>query len=108
VPTVEVHLHPADLRRRLEEDVRAGLTAPAKSVPPVYFYDQRGSQLFDEITRLPEYYPTRTERGLLEAHAAEIAAITGVDTLVELGSSSSTRCRRPGSCGPSCRSTSTR
>jgi L-histidine N-alpha-methyltransferase len=69
----------------LENDVRTGLTAPHKWLPPVWFYDDRGSQLFDEITRLPEYYLTRAERKLLEDHSPEIAAAAQADTLVELG-----------------------
>ena len=84
-PTSEVHLTDDDLRGALERDVRAGLTAPHKSLPPVWFYDARGSELFDEITRLPEYYLTRAERRLLESHAAELAALSSADTLVELG-----------------------
>ena len=63
----------------------SGLTAEPKSIPPVYFYDDRGSRLFDEITRLPEYYPTRAERSILDAHARDIAERSGADTLVELG-----------------------
>jgi L-histidine N-alpha-methyltransferase len=82
---MDVHLSPDDLRSSLERDVRHGLSAEHKWLPPVWFYDDRGSQLFDEITRLPEYYPTRAERGLLEAHAGHIAALAGADTLVELG-----------------------
>ena len=54
---------------RMLADVRAGLLAPHKSLPPTYFYDAAGSRLFDRITRLPEYYLTRAERALLEAHA---------------------------------------
>jgi L-histidine Nalpha-methyltransferase len=84
-PSIEIHLTGDDLRAALERDVTVGLTAEAKWLPPVWFYDDRGSALFDEITRLEEYYPTRAERGLLEAHAAEIAARSGADTLVELG-----------------------
>ncbi|HXQ44622.1 MAG TPA: L-histidine N(alpha)-methyltransferase [Acidimicrobiales bacterium] len=84
-PSIDIHLTGDDLRAALENDVRTGLTAVAKWLPPVWFYDDRGSQLFDEITRLDEYYPTRAERGLLEAHAPEIAARSGADTLVELG-----------------------
>ena len=84
-PSIDVHLSGEDLRDALERDVRTGLCADQKWLPPVWFYDERGSQLFDEITRLPEYYLTRAERGLLEAHAAEIAARAGADTLVELG-----------------------
>jgi L-histidine Nalpha-methyltransferase len=84
-PSIDIHLSGDDLRAALENDVRTGMTAAAKWLPPVWFYDDRGSQLFDEITRLDEYYPTRAERGLLEAHAPEIAARSGADTLVELG-----------------------
>jgi L-histidine Nalpha-methyltransferase len=80
-----VHLNADDLRGALENDVRTGLTAPHKWLPPVWFYDDRGSQLFDEITRLPEYYLTRAERTLLEDHAPEIATTAQADTLVELG-----------------------
>ena len=84
-PSIDVHLTGLDLRAALERDVRTGLSASQKWLPPVWFYDDRGSALFDDITRLPEYYLTRAERGLLEAHAAEIAARSGADTLVELG-----------------------
>ena len=69
----------------MERDVRDGLGTRPKSIPPVYFYDDRGSRLFDEITRLPEYYPTRSERSILDAHAKDIAEGSGADTLVELG-----------------------
>jgi L-histidine Nalpha-methyltransferase len=82
---MDVHLSADDLRGTLENDVRIGLTAPDKWLPPVWFYDDRGSQLFDEITRLPEYYLTRAERKLLEDHAPEIATVAQADTLVELG-----------------------
>jgi L-histidine N-alpha-methyltransferase len=84
-PSIDIHLTAHDLRAALERDVRVGLTAEAKWLPPVWFYDDRGSALFDEITRLEEYYPTRAERALLEAHAPEMAARSGADTLVELG-----------------------
>jgi L-histidine Nalpha-methyltransferase len=84
-PTIDIHLSGDDLRAAMERDVRAGLTARPKSIPPVYFYDDRGSRLFDEITRLPEYYPTRSERSILETYAGEIAEHSGADTLVELG-----------------------
>jgi L-histidine N-alpha-methyltransferase len=84
-PSIDIHLTGDDLRAALESDVRTGLTAESKWLPPVWFYDDRGSALFDEITRLEEYYPTRAERGLLQAHAPEIAARSGADTLVELG-----------------------
>ncbi|MBV8462346.1 MAG: L-histidine N(alpha)-methyltransferase [Acidimicrobiales bacterium] len=69
----------------MESDVRAGLTATPKSLPPVYFYDDRGSRLFDDITRLPEYYPTRCERAILDAHAKDIVTSTETEVLVELG-----------------------
>ncbi|MDP9435884.1 MAG: L-histidine N(alpha)-methyltransferase [Actinomycetota bacterium] len=88
------HLEPDALRRALEADVRAGLAAPPYTLPPKWFYDARGSQLFDEITRLPEYYPTRRERALLEQHAGEVAALTQADTLLELGSGTSEKTRR--------------
>ena len=81
------------LARALRDDVRAGLTADPKWLPPKWFYDARGSELFEEITRLPEYYPTRAERAVLAEHAAEIARITGAKTLVELGSGSSDKTR---------------
>jgi L-histidine Nalpha-methyltransferase len=87
--TIERHLTPADLAAALREDVRAGLTATPKRLPPKYFYDARGSELFEEITRLPEYYPTRAERSILEARAGEIAELTKARSLVELGSGSS-------------------
>jgi len=82
---MEIHLSADDLRGALENDVRTGLTAAHKWLPPVWFYDDRGSELFDEITRLPEYYLTRAERTLLENHAPEIARAAEADTLVELG-----------------------
>jgi len=69
----------------MRADALRGLQAPEKSIPPVWFYDERGSQLFEQITRLPEYYPTRAERRLLELHAGAIAEISKADTLVELG-----------------------
>ncbi|HWD53074.1 MAG TPA: L-histidine N(alpha)-methyltransferase [Acidimicrobiales bacterium] len=84
-PTLAVHLTDDDLRHGLEQDVRNGLTATPKQLPPVYFYDDRGSQLFEEITRLPEYYPTRAERSILDAHAKDMALLSEADTLIELG-----------------------
>jgi L-histidine N-alpha-methyltransferase len=82
---MDIHLSAEDLRGALENDVRIGVTAEHKWLPPVWFYDDRGSQLFDEITRLPEYYLTRAERKLLEDHGSDIAAAAQADTLVELG-----------------------
>ena len=77
----------------LETDARIGLTSKPKDIPPKWFYDDRGSQLFDEITRLDEYYPTRTERGILVERAGEIAVRSGADTLIELGSGTSEKTR---------------
>jgi L-histidine N-alpha-methyltransferase len=90
---VDVHLQPEELARALAADVREGLNAVPKTLPPKWFYDDRGSELFDEITRLPEYYPTRTERGILVAHARDVAELTKADTLVELGSGTSEKTR---------------
>ncbi|MEV6109718.1 L-histidine N(alpha)-methyltransferase [Streptomyces sp. NPDC051940] len=81
------------LARTLRADVTAGLTGTPKTLPPKWFYDARGSALFDEITRLPEYYLTRAEREILTAHCAEIAALSGARTLAELGSGSSEKTR---------------
>ncbi len=85
--TVEVHLAPGELHAALVEDARRGLLAPAghKQLPPVWFYDDHGSALFDAITALPEYYPTRAERALLLAHAGDVAAQAKASTVVELG-----------------------
>jgi L-histidine N-alpha-methyltransferase len=75
----------------LAADALAGLTSTPKSLPPRWFYDARGSELFEQITELPEYYPTRTEAQILRAHAGDIAAAAPVDTVIELGSGSSTK-----------------
>jgi L-histidine Nalpha-methyltransferase len=77
----------------LRADVRAGLTATPKILPPKYFYDERGSELFDEITRLPEYYLTRAETSILARHAGEIADLSRCESLVELGSGTSAKTR---------------
>ncbi len=90
---MEIYLDPGALHDQLAHDVRAGLTGTPKTLPPKYFYDARGSELFDEITRLPEYYPTRAERAILIAHADDIAAATRAQTLVELGSGTSEKTR---------------
>lgn len=74
-------------------DVVNGLTQIPKSLPPYYFYDDRGSELFEQICELPEYYPTRTETAILQEYSGEIAKITGACELVELGSGSSTKTR---------------
>ena len=78
----------------MREEVLEGLLAPQKTLSPKYFYDERGSRLFDEITHLPEYYPTRTETALFETHSAEIAQhFSGDVTLIEYGSGSSRKIR---------------
>jgi L-histidine N-alpha-methyltransferase len=87
------HLDADDVAEALRADALAGLTARPKELPPRWFYDERGSELFDRITRLPEYYPTRTERSILQARAGEIAAAAGADVLVELGSGTSEKTR---------------
>jgi L-histidine N-alpha-methyltransferase len=77
----------------LRRDVRDGLSGSPKTLPPKWFYDSVGSDLFDQITRLPEYYPTRAEAQILTARAVEIAAASEADTLVELGSGTSEKTR---------------
>lgn len=91
--TVENRL-PAGFRQEsLQTDALAGLSGEPKSLPPKWFYDARGSALFEQITALPEYYPTRTERSILRTEASAIAQLTGASTLVELGSGSSEKTR---------------
>lgn len=87
------HLAADAARSALRADVRYGLAQDPKSLPPKWFYDDVGSELFDRITRLPEYYPTRAEAEILRAHSAEVAALSGADTLVELGSGTSEKTR---------------
>jgi L-histidine Nalpha-methyltransferase len=79
--------------RMLANDVLDGLTRPFKELPPKHFYDSRGSELFERICELPEYYPTRTEKTILNAQADEIARTTGAGELVELGSGSAEKAR---------------
>jgi L-histidine Nalpha-methyltransferase len=79
--------------RTLAEDVLDGLTRPAKELPSKHFYDARGSELFERICELPEYYPTRTERLILEAIAPEVAERSGASELVELGAGYATKTR---------------
>ncbi|MGH2719669.1 MAG: L-histidine N(alpha)-methyltransferase [Actinomycetota bacterium] len=90
---VDVHLGPGDLARAMAEEAHRGLTASPKALSPKWLYDEVGCQLFDEITRLEAYYPTRREREILEARAGEIARATGADTLIELGSGTSEKTR---------------
>jgi L-histidine Nalpha-methyltransferase len=81
------------LARALRADARAGLTASPKTLPPKWLYDEHGSELFEKITRLEEYYPTRAERSILAAVAPDIAAATGAATLVELGAGAADKTR---------------
>jgi L-histidine Nalpha-methyltransferase len=90
---IDVHLD-ADAAAMMARDVRAGLCAYPKELAPKYFYDERGSELFEQITELPEYYPTRAEREILSHRSAEILAAAGSPgTLVELGSGSAAKTR---------------
>ncbi|ASW55143.1 L-histidine N(alpha)-methyltransferase [Plantactinospora sp. KBS50] len=90
---LEIYLEEDDLAEALRRDVRTGLADRPRWLPPKWFYDARGSELFEQITRLPEYYPTRAERSVLAERADEIAAVTGAKTLIELGSGSSEKTR---------------
>jgi L-histidine Nalpha-methyltransferase len=90
--TVDLRLPPGG-ERTLREDVLDGLTRPFKEIPPKHFYDARGSELFEQICDLPEYYPTRTERSILLENAEAIAARTGAGELVELGAGYATKTR---------------
>lgn len=91
--TIDVRLDADDRKCRLREDARRGLTSVPKDLPPKWHYDERGSQLFVEITRLPEYYLTRVETEILERVASEVALLSEADTIVELGSGSSEKTR---------------
>lgn len=91
--TVAIHALHRDSRDGLIDDVRAGLTQTPKELPPRWFYDEAGSQLFEEITGLPEYYQTRTELTILERHAQDIVQRTRSASIVELGAGSCTKSR---------------
>jgi L-histidine N-alpha-methyltransferase len=91
--TLSNYLEADSAAHALRRDVRKGLAQTPKSLPPKWFYDSVGSDLFDQITRLPEYYPTRAEAQILRTRAADIAATSGADTLVELGSGTSEKTR---------------
>jgi hypothetical protein len=91
---IEVHTYLAAAdERALADDVLDGLTRPFKELPPKHFYDARGAELFDRICDLPEYYPTRTERAILQARAEEIVDLTGAAEIVELGSGTAAKTR---------------
>jgi L-histidine Nalpha-methyltransferase len=91
--SIDVHLGPDDLDAALQADALAGLSQRPRELPPKWFYDDLGSRLFDAITAIPEYYPTRCETSILVERASEIARAAPVDTLVELGSGTSTKTR---------------
>jgi len=90
---IEVHLPEGGTLAGLAEDVREGLSCPFKELPPKYFYDERGSELFEAITELPEYYPTRVERQILDDRGGEIVAAADPTTLIELGSGAASKTR---------------
>ena len=92
-PVIDNWLDAGWADRELRADVSVGLSSNPKELPPKWFYDDRGSELFDQITRLEEYYPTRREREILEREADAIAAASGADCLAELGSGTSTKTR---------------
>ena len=93
LPQIDVHLGPDDLDAALRADLREGLTISPKDLPPKWLYDTRGSDLFDQITRLPEYYPTEAERSILLAYAPDIVARAQAHTIIELGSGTSDKTR---------------
>jgi L-histidine N-alpha-methyltransferase len=90
---IEVHLGPDEWADVLRHEAAAGLVAAPKELAPTWLYDDYGCELFEAITRLPEYYPTRTERSILAERAGAIAAISGADSLVELGAGTSEKTR---------------
>jgi L-histidine N-alpha-methyltransferase len=91
--TVEFHHLGLDKRQALIDDVRAGLTKTPKELPPRWFYDDHGSELFEQITELPEYYQTRTEAAILRASAVDVIARVCPASIVELGAGASTKTR---------------
>ncbi len=92
-PTFDVMVDGDWVQRALVDDVRRGLGGHPLKLPPRWLYDERGSDLFDQITRLPEYYPTEAERSILRREATTIAELTGADTIIELGSGTSDKTR---------------
>jgi L-histidine Nalpha-methyltransferase len=92
-PSLSNHLAADAASQALRRDVSEGLQKTPKSLPPKWFYDSMGSDLFDQITRLPEYYPTRAEAEILRARSVEVASASQADTLVELGAGTSEKTR---------------
>ena len=93
-PAIRIDSHlDATSARSLADDVLDGLTRPLKELPPKHFYDARGAELFERICKLPEYYPARAERAILQERATELAALTGAVELVELGSGTAAKTR---------------
>jgi L-histidine N-alpha-methyltransferase len=93
-PSIRIDSHLDDTQERsLADDVLDGLTRPFKELPPKHFYDARGAELFDQICELPEYYPTRAERAILEEQSDALAELTGAVELVELGSGTAAKTR---------------
>jgi len=93
-PAIQIDSHlDGRQERSLADDVLDGLTRPFKELPPKHFYDARGAELFDRICELPEYYPTRAERAILQESASELAELTGAAELVELGSGTAAKTR---------------
>jgi L-histidine Nalpha-methyltransferase len=90
---IDVHLGPGDLDAALRSDISSGLTKDPKELQPKWLYDERGSYLFDQITRLEEYYPTEAEREILLRHAATIVQWADADTIVELGAGTGDKTR---------------
>ena len=93
-PTIVIRLTPEDSARYFAADVADGLSSRPRWIPPKWLYDPLGCELFETITTLEEYYPTRTERAILEAHADDIAKLSGAATLIELGSGTSEKTLR--------------
>jgi L-histidine N-alpha-methyltransferase len=90
---IDVRLRDAERRAALARDVRRGLTATPRTLPPKYFYDAAGSELFEQITRLPEYYPTRAERSILDVRGASLMNLLRPDEVVEIGAGTCTKIR---------------
>lgn len=91
--TIAIHTFGRDAREDLVADVRAGLGERPRSLPPRWFYDERGSGLFEAITELPEYYQTRTEAAILARAAEDVVAAVRPETMVELGAGSAQKTR---------------